>query len=152
MPKNGSFAAYLEDVLAPLGNVTTRAMFGGHNVAKDGVTFGLIVDDVLYLKVDDENRNAFLKKKLGPFTYHRDGKAMPMSYHRAPDGAEDWETLEPWVRGALAAALRAKKTKPAKKKSPGKAAGKVAKTAPASKVARAKTGPKKPDAPKTKKK
>jgi DNA transformation protein and related proteins len=114
MAKHGTFAAYLEETLAPLGNVTTRAMFGGHNIAKDGVTFGLIVDDVLYLKVDDVNKPDFVAKKLGPFTYHRDGKAMPMSYHRAPDGAEDWETLEPWVRGSLAAALRAKKASPKK--------------------------------------
>lgn len=124
MAKQGTFAAYLEETLAPLGNVTTRAMFGGHNIAKDGVTFGLIVDDVLYLKVDEVNKPDFVAKKLGPFTYHRDGKAMPMSYHRAPDGAEDWETLEPWVRGSLAAALRAKQAKP--KKAPAKKPAKVA--------------------------
>ncbi|NOU30566.1 MAG: TfoX/Sxy family protein [Polyangiaceae bacterium] len=127
MAKHGTFAAYLEETLAPLGNVTTRAMFGGHNIAKDGVTFGLIVDDVLYLKVDDVNKPDFVAKKLGPFTYHRDGKAMPMSYHRAPDGAEDWETLEPWVRGSLAAALRAKKASPKKTAAKKTAAKKVAK-------------------------
>ncbi len=110
------FADYVADMLSALGPIETRSMFGGHNVALRGLTFGLIVDNVLYLKVDGENRAMFDEAGLGPFVYEKAGKPMPMSYHQAPDCLDDWEALEPWVRGAHAAAVRAKAKKPVAKK------------------------------------
>jgi TfoX/Sxy family transcriptional regulator of competence genes len=38
------------ELLAPLGSVTARRMFGGHGLRVDGLFFGLIVFDRLYLK------------------------------------------------------------------------------------------------------
>lgn len=116
MNRDKGFADYVVDMLSPLGRVETRPMFGGHNVSLHGVTFGLIADDVLFLKVDDENRPRFDAAGLGPFVYEKAGKSMPMSYHQAPDCLDDWESLEPWVRGAHAAAVRAKAKKVATKK------------------------------------
>jgi DNA transformation protein len=109
MPKpKDPFVAFVEETLAPLGNVRCRAMFGGWNVALDGVTFGLIADDLLYLKVDATNRPDFERDNLEPFVYLKDGQPMAMSYHRAPDVLDDWERIEPWVVGALEAAHRAR--------------------------------------------
>lgn len=126
-----SFAAYVAEIMSPLGEVTTRAMFGGYNVAIDGLTFGLIVNGVLYLKADDVNRPAFDKAGLRAFTYHaKGGKKTAMSYFEAPDCIDDWEALEPWADGALAAAKRAKVSAP--KKAPAKKG--TAKPAPAKKA------------------
>jgi DNA transformation protein and related proteins len=106
---NPSFAAHVVESFSRLGLVQTRPMFGGHNVSLDGLTFGLIAYDVLYLKADEENKPMYLANKLGPFVYHtKDGKQMAMSYYQAPDALEDWETMEPWVRAAIAAAQRGK--------------------------------------------
>jgi DNA transformation protein and related proteins len=116
MIQDQGFAEYVADMLSPLGPVETRPMFGGRNVSLRGLTFGLIVDDVLFLKVDEENRAMFEDAGLGPFVYEKAGKPTPMSYHQAPDCLDDWEALEPWVRGAYAAAARAKAKKPVAKK------------------------------------
>jgi DNA transformation protein and related proteins len=104
------FAKYVVDCVSRLGPVTSRAMFGGRNLALEGITFGIIAYDVLYLKVDDVNRPLFDKAGLGPFVYGmKDGKPMSMAYHAAPDCLDDWAELKPWVTGALDAARRAKK-------------------------------------------
>jgi DNA transformation protein len=120
MPKlKDPFVAFVEETLAPLGNVRCRAMFGGWNVAFDGVTFGLIADDVLYLKVDATNHPDFERAGLEPFVYLKDSQPIPMRYHRAPDVLDDWERIEPWVLGALEAAYRARakaRPKPTRKK------------------------------------
>lgn len=122
------FIQYVVDMLSPLGAVETRAMFGGHNVSLGGLTFGLIVDDMLYLKADAENRPSFEELGLGPFVYgSKDGRPMTMSYFTAPDCLDDWDALGPYATGALAAARRAKAAKPAAKKAPRKSATPAAK-------------------------
>jgi len=85
-------------------------MFGGHGVFLDGVMFGLIAADELYLKVDDANRGMFADAGLEAFVYFSDGRSITMSYHRAPDVLEDWERLEPWVVSAIHASRRARRT------------------------------------------
>jgi DNA transformation protein and related proteins len=74
----------------------------------DGVMFGLIADDQLYLKVDEGNRAAYEAEGLQPFTYAGRVKPIEMSYREAPsDGFDDPEILCNWAREAYAAALRA---------------------------------------------
>jgi DNA transformation protein and related proteins len=109
MPPRSDFAGLVEELLQPVGPVEVRAMFGGHGVFVDGVMFGLIADDELYLKVDDGNRAQFVDAGLDAFVYQSSGRAVTMSYHRAPDVLEDWERLEPWVASAIDASRRARR-------------------------------------------
>jgi DNA transformation protein and related proteins len=111
MAKSSAFVQYVLECLNPLGSVTTRAMFGVHSIMLDGLIFGMVMDDMLYLKVDAQNLEAFTNAGLEPFTYDRKGESVAMSYRQAPDLLEDWEAFEPWVTGALEAARRAKKPK-----------------------------------------
>ena len=118
MAPRSEFAALVEEVLQAVGPVEVRAMFGGHGVFLDGVMFGLIADEVLYLKVDDGNRGRFEEAGLEPFVYASGGRPTTMSYHRAPDVLEDWNALSPWVAGALDAARRAKRPPPRRRRTP----------------------------------
>ncbi len=108
MPKPNEFVEYLLELLAPLGEVSAKSMFGGYGIYRDGLMFGLVANDVLYLKVDDINRGSFESRGLPPFTYERKDKpAIVMSFHRAPEEAlEESEALCAWARDASAAALR----------------------------------------------
>ncbi len=104
------FAEHAVDLLQGVGPVNSRAMFGGYGIFLDGLMFGLIADEQLYLKVDDENRPDFESRDLGPFVYEGKHRTMEMSYHLAPPEAmEDPELLADWGRSALAAAQRAKR-------------------------------------------
>lgn len=102
------FAAYTVDNLQGLGPVYSKGMFGGFGVFLDGLMFGLIADNDLYLKVDKENKAEFEELGLQPFTYEKQGKPMNLSYYQAPEECmENSELLVIWGNSGFGAALRA---------------------------------------------
>src|ERR687891_13319 len=107
MAADSEFIAFVVESLRALGRVSARRMFGGHGVFLDGLMFGLIADDQLYLKVDGHNRAAYEAQGLAPFTYTGKGRPIEMSYREAPsEGFDDPEIRCDWAREAYAAALR----------------------------------------------
>lgn len=120
-----AFVQSLHEVFERLGRIETRRMFGGHGVWHEGRMIALVAKDTLYLKSDAGSAEHFDKLNLPPFTYVREGKAMPMSYRLAPaDLFEDREEAALWGRRAYEAALRSgqppkqKKTAAAARKAP----------------------------------
>jgi DNA transformation protein len=106
----------LRELLAPLGPVTVRRMFGGAGVFADGLCFAIAIRGELYLKTDAETRAAFAAAGSAPFTYERRGVAREMSYWRLVAVAyDDLDELKHWGELALAAARRAA-VKPARAK------------------------------------
>src|ERR1700687_3509283 len=59
MAASDSFAEFVREQLAPLGPVTMRRMFGKTGVFCDGLMFGMVTDNTLYFRVDDQNRVVF---------------------------------------------------------------------------------------------
>jgi DNA transformation protein len=105
----------LEAVVAPLGEFRTRAMFGGHGLYLDGLMFGLIAYDRLYLKIDAMNRARFAAAKSKPFSYEARGRPVVItSYWLCPPAALKDGSLGDWVETARAAARR-KKAAPKRK-------------------------------------
>ena len=106
---------YLHDLFSAFAPVTTRAMFGGHGVYRDGVIIGIVIDETLYLKVDAQTRAVFEAEGCQPFVYESKGKAVPMSYWTVPDEALDSpQEFRPWAQRGWEAALRKPKPKPRK--------------------------------------
>jgi DNA transformation protein len=109
------FAGLLCDELAPLGHVTTRRMFGKTGVFCEGVMFGMVAEDVLYLRVDRYNRATFKEVESFPsLNYVKGGRTIDLSFWRVPDRLfDEHEELIAWSQAALAAAHRvaAKRTK-----------------------------------------
>ncbi len=99
--------AHLHELLADLGAIRMRGMFGGFGIYCDGVFFGLVISGQLFLKVDAESREAFRVAGCTPFVYEGRGKAVEMSYWSVPESAMDSpEDMRPWARLGLAAAMR----------------------------------------------
>jgi DNA transformation protein len=100
-------------MLAPLGPVRARRMFGGHGLYVDALFIALIAEERLYLKADAQTRATFERAGCTPFVYARsDLSAVTLGYWSAPDEALDSpQGMAPWARLALAAALRAKADK-----------------------------------------
>ncbi len=108
----------LETGLTPLGAFRARPMFGGHGLYLDDLMFGLIFEDRLYLKADDESRPAFEREGSAPFVYDSSKGCVSTSYWLCPPAAlKDATKLRAWVGRAHAAAKRAKaKRKPRSKR------------------------------------
>lgn len=119
MSVSEAFCDYVMELLAPLGTVRRKRMFSGAGLYLDEQIFALILDDVLYLKTDTQNRSEFEAAGCAPFAYDSSGKTVVTSYWRAPDEAMDSPALmQPWARSALAAALRTKAPKSPKPPKP----------------------------------
>lgn len=108
MVASDSFAEFLREQLEPLGRVTLRRMFGKTGVFCDGVMFGMVSDNMLYLRVDDDNREAFEEARSSPpLNYAKAGNTIDLSFWRAPERLFDEpDELVAWARIALAAARR----------------------------------------------
>ena len=117
MVASDSFAEFLREQLAPLGRVTMRRMFGKTGVFCDGVMFGMVTENMLYLRVDEKNRLAFKEAEaFPPLNYAKGGSTIDLSFWRAPERLFDEpDELVDWARLALAAARRvaAKRGRPA---------------------------------------
>lgn len=106
------YVEYLEEVFESFGQVNARKMFGGYGIYRDGVMFGLVADDTLYLKADALNSGDFHREGLRQFEYEKAGKRIRMSYYEAPERImEDRDQAAQWARRSFEAALRARKSR-----------------------------------------
>jgi len=103
MPVSDEFIDYVIDQFAAWADVSVRKMFGGAGLYYDGVMFGLIADDIAYLKVDDSNRQDFERAGSCPFNpYPEKGNKIIMSYYEIPvDILEDRDQLVAWAERSL---------------------------------------------------
>lgn len=112
MAASPEFLAFLQDQFERFGSVNIRRMFGGTGLFRDGVMFGIVVRDTLYLKTGDHNRSKFESAGMGSFQYERKGKMVSLGYHEVPvDVLEDGDTLAEWATAAHGIALNAKTRK-----------------------------------------
>ena len=118
MTVNASYLKHVMELLEPIGDVTSRAMFGGHGIFHQGNMFALISDDTLYFKADEKNRPDYEARGLGPFSYERKGKQLSMSYYRAPyEALDNPKELCQWAQKAYDAAVRGARNKGKRKQS-----------------------------------
>jgi DNA transformation protein and related proteins len=106
MVASDGFAGFLRDQLAPLGRITVRRMFGKTGVFCDGFMLGMVRDNTLYFRVDDDNRAVFKEaESFPPLNYEKKGGTIDLSFWRAPERLfDETDELVVWARAALAAA------------------------------------------------
>jgi DNA transformation protein and related proteins len=128
MSVSDDFHSYVLEQLALLRGVTSRRMFGGVGLYAEGLFFGLIDDDVLYLKVDDSNRSEYTSRGMDAFRPFKDKPLYSMTYYEVPaEVLEEPEDLARWARKSCEVALASreppKQPKPrARKKKPSRPA------------------------------
>src|ERR1700704_1030044 len=108
MVASETFAEFLREQLVPLGRVTLRRMFGKTGVFSDGVMFGMVTENTLYFRVDDQNRVTFKEaESFPPLNYEKKGGTIDLAFWRVPERLFDEpDELLTWARAALAAAHR----------------------------------------------
>lgn len=93
----------LNDVLGHIPGITSRAMFGGYGIYKDGSIFALIAYDQLYFKVGESNKGDYTSRESEPFVYKQGGhKKTTMSYWLVPEEIlHDKDEICIWVDKAV---------------------------------------------------
>jgi len=135
---DSGFVSHCLELISPLGRTSSRRMFGGHALYVDGLCMALIIQETLYLKVDDAHRALFERAGCRPFTYTGKNEAVhSLGYYTAPEEAmESPAEMAPWARRGLAAAVAARAKAPAAKKKPAAARKAPSRKAGAGKAAK----------------
>lgn len=108
MSASDSFVDFLFELLSPLGRITARRMFGKSGLFCDGVMFGMVAEDTLYLRVDEMNRETLREAEtFPPLNYKKGETTIDLAFWRVPDRLFDEpDELLVWARAALEAATR----------------------------------------------
>ena len=103
MANSEGFLAFVLDQLDAV-DVTARKMFGEVGLYSGPVFFGILADDVLYLRVADSNRERFEAVDSSPFRPFAD-RPPSRKYFSVPASVlESPADLVSWTRAAIEAA------------------------------------------------
>ncbi|MGQ1788422.1 TfoX/Sxy family protein [Saccharicrinis sp. GN24d3] len=98
MAVSNDFIQYVLDQLSGWGNVQVKRMFGGAALYQEELAFGMIMNDEVYLKVDETNRAKFEETgstQLKPF---KNNKTVLSFYNVPPDVFEDADEFTEWAK------------------------------------------------------
>ena len=106
MPVSDSFLAFVLDQLDACGPITSKRMFGGAGLYAGEVFFAVMMNDTIYLKVDDASRaryEAAGSRSFNPFPERSETGSM--QYFEVPLAVlEDADELARWARESIRAA------------------------------------------------
>lgn len=115
MAVSNGFLDQIAELLAPLGHVTARKMFGGASLYCDGTIFAIVEDDVLYFKGDETSKRRYEDEGLKQFVYEGQTGPVAMPYWRAPERLfDEQDEMIGWARDALRASANSGRAKSAK--------------------------------------
>jgi|AP95_1055475.scaffolds.fasta_scaffold122137_1 DNA transformation protein len=98
-----SVAAEMVEALRPVGEVTSKSMFGGYGIFESGTMFALVSPEAeLFFRADDQSRKRY--EDAGSSQH----KPMPY-FEVSADVMEDDSTLIEWAEEAAQVAHAAKK-------------------------------------------
>lgn len=110
-----------DDLFAEFGPITLRRFFGGEGIYAGDTMIGMVFDDIVYFKTDEETRKGFAAAKTKPFSFHKGKELVVTTWFALPDRLyDDPEELAQWARAAqrVAAAAPTAKKKARKAASP----------------------------------
>lgn len=101
MAVSNDFLQYVLDQLSAWGKVYAKRMFGGAALYQDELAFGMIANDVVYLKVDDTNRDKYLKAGSSQLKPFKNNATVLSFYNVPPDVFEDSDEFIEWAKESL---------------------------------------------------
>ena len=107
---SSNYLEYVMEILASHGEMTSKPMFGGHGIYKNGVIVAFIAYDELYFKVDESNKSQYKDFDSEPFIFEAKGKKTAMSYWKVPmEILEDENQIGVWLDQSYEISLKTKR-------------------------------------------
>jgi len=112
MRVKSSLASYVAEQLAPLGRISSRAIFGGVGVFIDDRLLAIVMGEKLYLHTDKSNLDDYVARGMQQFKPYPNAFDLTTDHHEVPqDVVNDAEQLKIWGERALNAAIEAARAK-----------------------------------------
>jgi DNA transformation protein len=71
MTSKADFTSHIVDMFEAFGKVEAKRMFSGFGVSHQGLMIGLVSDNCLYLKADNQRKVEFEAGGSTPFSYFK---------------------------------------------------------------------------------
>ena len=107
MAVSDSFLTFVLEQLDSLRELSHRRMFGGVGLYSGESFFGVIDNDTLFFKVDDETRAKYKKRKMPAFAPMPGKPPMEGYYQVPPSVLEDADAMREWAQEAAGVSRRA---------------------------------------------
>jgi DNA transformation protein and related proteins len=105
---SSDYLSYVLEQLAGLGELSCRRMFGGTGLYCGEFFFGLVMADVLYLRVNDASRGDYTARGMAAFRPYADRSQLSMNYFEVPaEVLENSRELTRWAQRAVTTAQSA---------------------------------------------
>jgi DNA transformation protein len=112
MRVKSSLASYVAEQLAPLGRISSRAIFGGVGVFIDDRLLAIVMGEKLYLHTDKSNLDDYVARGMPQFKPYPNAFDLTTDHHEVPqDVVNDAEQLKIWGGRALNAAIESARAK-----------------------------------------
>jgi len=112
MRVKSSLASYVAEQLAPLGRISSRAIFGGVGVFIDDRLLAIVMGEKLYLHTDKSNLDDYVARGMPQFKPYPNAFDLTTDHHEVPQEViDDAEQLKVWGERALNAAVEAARAK-----------------------------------------
>ena len=98
MSCSDDFFNFLQDQLISWSVIDTKRMFGVIGLYSNGVMFGILSKNVVYLKVDDSNKKKFILAGSKPLRVFKNNSEVPSYFDVPVDVLEDSEKLIEWAQ------------------------------------------------------
>ena len=102
MNSSNDFFKYVQDQLSPWSQINKKSMFGVLGLYRDGLMFGIIAKDVVYLKVDDSNKAKFQEAGMEPLRVFKSNSEVPSYYELPADVLENSDIFIEWAQESYA--------------------------------------------------
>ena len=107
-----AYRAFLLEFFKEFGPVEFRRLFNFDGLFREDTIFGIVVEERVYLKCDENTRGKFAEEGSSAFRYRgRDGSEIVTSYYELPARLYDEPgEVAAWARAAFEAASRSSNT------------------------------------------
>jgi len=98
MANSTDFLQYVKDQLSEWDEINLKRMFGVVGLYREGLMFGIVSSDSVYLKVDQTNKNKFVKSESKPLRLFKSDSEVASFYELPVDVIENADLFLEWAK------------------------------------------------------
>ena len=105
MASSHDFFEFVQDQLSPWSKIDTKRMFGVLGLYREGLMFGIIAKNMVYLKVDESNKNKYIEAGSTSLKVFKSNSEVPSYYELPVDVLENGDEFVEWAKESYAIQL-----------------------------------------------
>ena len=97
MSASSDFLDFVRDQLSEWSEINKKRMFGVIGLYREGLMFGVLSKDIVYLKVDESNIKKYVDAGSTSLTVFKNNSEVPSYYELPADVLEDAKEFIKWA-------------------------------------------------------